>query len=336
MNIELLNQMVREGYVVKKQHPTAPLFLYNYTAATQYEQVWNEATLACRGLILDEQYNYVARPFSKFFNLGERENEIIPNESFEVFEKMDGSLGILYWVNDHPAIATRGSFESKQALKATELLHTKYGQSIKKLDRTKTYLFEIIYPENRIVVNYGIEEKLCLLGIIDKATGEDQPLVNIGFPVVKQFDGVDDIQLLKSFEEDNREGYVIRFSNGFRLKVKFAEYLRIHKLVTQISSVQLWKQLSDGLTMAELIEDIPDEYYNWIKTTEKEMQEAFKKIEKVCLSEYKTLENRKETAAYFLKCTYPQVLFAMLDQKEYTGIIWKMLRPVHERPYSGL
>lgn len=38
--------------------------MYNYTAKAQYDKLWNEVTLQCRGLILDGDGNVVARPFS--------------------------------------------------------------------------------------------------------------------------------------------------------------------------------------------------------------------------------------------------------------------------------
>jgi RNA ligase len=96
MNIEELNQLITDNYINVNKHPKADLYIYNYTQKAQYERLWNDWTLACRGLIMDRDYNIIARPFKKFFNLGEFENQDIPNESFEVYEKMDGSLGILY------------------------------------------------------------------------------------------------------------------------------------------------------------------------------------------------------------------------------------------------
>ena len=74
----LLKQMMEEGYINKNQHAIAPITIYNYTQQTQFEYFWNEATLQCRGLILDDNYNIVSRPFPKFFNLGENQPQEIP------------------------------------------------------------------------------------------------------------------------------------------------------------------------------------------------------------------------------------------------------------------
>ena len=67
MDLERLHSLIEEGYISVQQHPSAQLFIYNYTSKTQFERLWNELTLACRGLILDEnQKNYSAR-LSKIF-----------------------------------------------------------------------------------------------------------------------------------------------------------------------------------------------------------------------------------------------------------------------------
>jgi len=341
MNLRYLQQLIAEDYIKVQKHPTAPLYIYNYTPKTQYDRAWNELTLACRGLILDENYNIVARPFGKFFNLGEMENQVIPNEPFEVFEKLDGSLGILYWHEDKPFIASRGSFSSEQALMATELLHTQYAHIIPQLDPTQTYLFEIIYPENRIVVDYGAERKLVLLAVIDNQTGIDITETphwrteNAGFDIVKRYDGLNDLQLLKTLEEENKEGFVVRFQSGYRLKVKFEEYQRIHRIVTGVSNVSIWEYLKTGQDLAPILEKVPDEFYDWVKETHAQLLAQFAEIEAVCKADFRILETRKDTALYFQTCRYPAVLFKMFDQKPYDEVIWKQLRPVFQKPFAN-
>ena len=142
MNILALKEMIAAGYVKENQHPTEDLFIYNYSETAQFERIWNEVTLQCRGLILDGIGNVVSRPFPKFFNLEELVGKTIPSLPFDVYEKMDGSLGISYWVDNEVFIATRGSFTSDQAHKAMELLNTEYFDGKKKMNPEITYLFE--------------------------------------------------------------------------------------------------------------------------------------------------------------------------------------------------
>lgn len=334
MNIQALQELIDNDYINVQKHNHADLYIYNYTAKAQYDRVWNEWTLACRGLIMNADYEVVARPFKKFFNWGEVENQVIPQESFEVYEKMDGSLGILYWIDEIPYIATRGSFKSDQAKLATEMLHTTYATSIPLLDKTKTYLFEIIYPENRIVVDYGNTRALVLLGVIDTKTGEECPLEQIGFEVVKLYDGINDLYQLKKLEESNREGYVIKFAGGLRLKVKFDEYQRVHQIITRVSNINIWEHLKEGNDLTDILDRVPDEFYDWVKMTEKQLFDNFKAIEAKAKSEFKVQETRKENALYYQACSYPAVLFKMMENKPYDQIIWKMLRPKFEKPFA--
>src|SRR5690242_13723962 len=145
-----------EGYITIQEHPTAELWILNYSQKCQFAGYWTAETMQCRGLIVDTDFRIVARPFVKFFNLEQHlAMEGMPvlrwDQPYVIQEKMDGSLGILYWADGVPCIATRGSFISDQAVFATNLLRTRYVQV--EFAPQYTYLFEIIYPANRIVVD---------------------------------------------------------------------------------------------------------------------------------------------------------------------------------------
>jgi len=126
-DINLINKYVEDGLVVKQNHSEYPISIYNYSRMCQYEGKWDHITLACRGLILDNEGNVIAKPFPKFFNYEELEGlkfreSKIPNEPFEVFEKMDGSLGIVFNYDGKWHVATKGSFTSEQAIRGAEIL----------------------------------------------------------------------------------------------------------------------------------------------------------------------------------------------------------------------
>ncbi|MCV9926175.1 T4 RnlA family RNA ligase [Flavobacterium sp. LS1R49] len=334
MNTVLLKEMISQNYIRVNKHPNYDLYIYNYTQSAQFERIWNDVTLSCRGLILDENFKVVARPFPKFFNLGEMENQILPDTTFEVYDKMDGSMGILYWIDEVPFIASRGSFASDQSDKANEMLHGKYKDSWTLLDKSKTYLFEIIYPENRIVLDYGSSEELVLLAIIDTQTGVEFPLEDIGFPVVERYDGIKDILTLKEMDTTNKEGFIIKYSNNFRVKIKFEEYLRLHRIITQVSNLNIWEYLKTNQSMEEILERIPDEFFDWVKQTKADLENKYLIIENQSKADFKVLDSQKETALYFLTCQYSGVLFAMLNGKDYSEIIWKMIRPTFEKPFN--
>ncbi|HEY5326046.1 MAG TPA: T4 RnlA family RNA ligase [Mucilaginibacter sp.] len=334
MNKQLLQQMLDERLIIVQKHPAAELFIYNYTNKAQYDRIWNEITLQSRGLILDAGLNIVARPFKKFFNLDEHPPGEVPDEPFEVYEKIDGSLGILYWLNDKPYIATRGSFISGQAIRATKILHERYAHTFDKLNRNAAYLFEIIYPGNKIVVDYGDKDDLVLLAVIDNNSGNDLSLPDIGFPIVKKYDGINDLNSLKSLEEENKEGFVVKFKSGLRIKVKFEGYLRLHRIITGVSNLVIWEYLSEGRSFEDLLEKVPDEFYEWVKKTSDELKAKYNAIVADSKDSFKQFDTRKETALYFQTQKYPPVLFAMLDGKPYDKIIWKMIRPQFAKPFK--
>lgn len=335
MNLQLLHQMIAQDYIKVNKHPNAELYIYNYTQIAQYERVWNDVTLACRGLILNDTNEIIARPFPKFFNLGEPEAQELPATSFQVFDKLDGSLGILYWLDGKPFVASRGSFSSEQSDKANELLYHKYVDVIPNLNPSYTYLFEIIYPENRVVVDYGAEEKLVLIGIVETKTGIELPLVDVGFPLVKEYTNFSKIEELSQQQWENHEGFVIRFENGFRVKVKFEEYVRLHRILTQFSTVDIWECLLGETSLQVLLENVPDEFFEWVKSVESDLKRQFQAIEEDCKNYYKELETRKETAMYFLSHPHKDVLFNMLDEREYAKTIWRKIKPKFEKPFSN-
>jgi RNA ligase len=339
---ELLNKMIEERFVSVQKHPEADYYIYNYTQNAQFDRVWNDVTKTCRGLILDENHNIIARPFSKFFNYSEIPLNEIPTGHFTFTDKYDGSLGIQYWYNDFPYIATRGSFISDQSIHANKILKEKIinnPEILNKFDKTKTYLFEIIYPENRIVVDYKGLDDLILLAAIDKTTGKDCPLEDVGFKTPQQYDGKD-IELLKEIQNDNAEGFVIKFDNDFRVKLKFEEYVRLHRILTRVSNVSIWECLSinDTETLDRMIDKVPDEFYEYVKKTISELNIKYGEIENICKKDMSdapiNFETRKDWALYITQKQYPSVLFNMLDKKDYSSIIWKSIRSKYSKPFK--
>lgn len=335
-----LNKYHNDGLLYKQTHPTLPLTIWNYTPAVQYGEKWDEVTLACRGLVTDNEGNIVARPFKKFFNI--EENKHTPTQDFEVFEKMDGSLGIVFKYNGEVIYATRGSFTSDQA-KWMENYCKEYNFNDILVDG-HTYLFEIIYPENRIVVDYEGQERLVLLGIIKTETGEEIPyddIVVAPWDIVEKYDGIRDYSELKGKVLQNHEGFVVRFSNGDRMKIKGEEYLRLHKIMTNISTTGVWEHLSTGGDIKDLLKDVPDEFYKKVKEYADLLKYGYYQVSEYCgkshdyfrYGKYNDREvepTKKQFADHVINHGHPPyraVMFAMWDGKPYEKLIWNILKP---------
>jgi RNA ligase len=296
----------------------------------------------CRGLVTNSKGEIVARPFKKFFNM--EEGKHTPTSEFEVYEKMDGSLGIMFEYNGEMVCATRGSFASDQANWMMNFAKEYNYQDI--IVGGFTYLFEIIYPENRIVVDYQGQERLVLLGIINTNTGEELPYDNWfeQFDVVKKYDGIKDYSTLKSMISNDAEGYVIRFSNGDRMKIKGEEYLRLHKIMTNLSTTAVWEILSSGGNIDDILKDVPDEFYKKIKSYVSTLNYGYyqyynqlgKAYDYFRFGKYNDIEVEptKKEFAEFIKDKHPiakSIMFAMWDGKDYDKIIWKALKPEYKK-----
>lgn len=335
LDVDAIRCEIEAGYISEQRHPAAPLRILNYTPKTQFEWRWNQETMQCRGLVVGDDYSIVARPFPKFFSYDQLQG-VVPQEAFEVYDKLDGSLGVLYRANGQTYVSSRGSFTSEQSERANAIFRRKYAGI--PLDESLTYVFEIIYPENRIVVNYGDLEDLVLLAIIDTATGEERPLVDLGFPVVRRFDGIHDFAELLRRQDDDREGFVVKFASGQRVKIKFDEYKRLHKLLTGITPRRIWDTLRRGGDMNELIEQVPDEFFGWVRSVEADLRKRYAEIETDIRAQFAAtprFEHRKAAAEYFRNMEFPSIMFAMLDGKDYSDHIWRLLRPSEDEAFRA-
>ena len=283
------------------------LELFNYTMEATFEKHWNVFTLISRGLILHPAtQRIVALPFPKFFNYGEVE-ESLPNLGFTTSTKMDGSLGILYHWMGKWHVATRGSFESDQAVWAEAKLKDYYTYF---LDRDITYLAEIIYPQNRIVVSYGYED-LVLLGGYNRYDGweinrsyllEASRTTGMGITDLAHFDSLDDILTLAKELPHDQEGFVIRFDNGYRIKIKGDEYCRLHRLVSNCTPLVIWDMMRnlDNLELAK--KDLPEEFKRDFEKIESILTEQLEKVLAGVEEAYKsTLDMEDKELGLFLQ-----------------------------------
>jgi RNA ligase len=241
------------------------LEIWGYTNRCVYEKLWGTFSLIARGLILEPaQKRVVATPFPKFFNLGERQQDI-PDLPFEALEKVDGSLIIIFHHNGAWRTSTRGAFETSQAIWAHQQLSE---LNLGALTPGYTYLAEAVYAENRIVISYDKEE-LVLLSAYDNEGFElrsDQLLEvssKVGMRMADRhaFTSIKDAAEKAMLLPQQEEGYVLRFSNGLRLKLKGLAYTRIHALISRVTPLAIWEMFRANDDLDQIRHDIPEEYW---------------------------------------------------------------------------
>jgi RNA ligase len=329
---------IEAGFIRRRRHPTEPYTIYNYTEKAQYSHAWTPETRVCRGLILDDDGNVVARPFEKFFNLGETEETQaanLPADAFEVTDNLDGSLGILYRTRDGYAIATRGSFDGEQATWATEYLRTHHN--LTGLPPKTTLLFEIIYPANRVVLDYGARAELVLIGArhFDGYDYAHAELVEIAerwhLPVVSLID-IQDAAALAELAATTKgiEGWVLRFPTGLRVKVKTTDYLAIHRARFGLTPARIHEALQlNGLDA--LLIAVPEEVRPEIEAKARAMLTAAAATQQAVESAWTATvatvgtSDRKAFALHVVK-TYPverAYLFMLLDRRPIDAAILK-------------
>lgn len=331
MDLTDLEAEISAGFVNRRLHPSEPLAILNYGPATAYARRWNDVTRLTRGLIYNtETLEVVARPWKKFGNWDESGYPYPPTGPMLMSTKFDGSLGILYWPNDdrrYPSIATRGSFASDQADFGTRLLEVIVNTFDEETQRwligewsnpNFTYLFEIIYPANRIVVNYGGDCRLVLLDVIDNTTGRQD---------VDRFDAsiwpdkAEKILVPEGFAHSivekipsGEEGFVLSWpTRGFMCKMKSAEYVELHRIVTGLSKKAVWEAMGRG-EVSELRENVPDELYEWFDNTVAEFHDKISTI----LDEAYQIYSYAIVIA-FDAAGFPEERFAWESQEEMTA-----------------
>lgn len=354
LKIDKIEKAIADGWVTKRKHPDADLYILNYSTKTQYDWYWDkDTTMVCRGLIVDGNWNVIARPFKKFFTIdqltqlrnkvnnlyGVKFKTMLDGE-FRCYDKLDGSLGVLYPLGDKICVATRGSFESEMAIRATQMVQEEGAindAAFWELEAEHTLMVEIIYPDNRIVVDYKGESKLPLLAVINKETGLDNhSFFNLihSWEKCKEFTHiktVDDLEFENDFH-DGREGYVLVYPNGFRVKWKFDEYKRLHYIMTGLTPKKIWWWMRQGQGIAAQLKDVPDEFYDWGMAIANNLQKVYDEINDHADMIYKGIYEdkrnwtRKDIAIKYRDYDYRAILFAKMDNKEYKETIWRLVK----------
>lgn len=287
LNLNELLELTKNTHICFEKHPDKELYIFGYyNGGIDKTNVWNELTKMCRGLIVDNEGNIIERPFEKFWTyrqymsedtllLSENKIQKLPNVPFRIYEKVDGSMATLYWIEDTPLLATQRSFTSPKAKRASEILHKKYSHTFSKFNKKYTYIFEAVYPETSILIDYGNQEDLYLIGVIDKETGKAVTIPDIGFPRCKdltaQYGHLNNFEDLSNLNITNLEGFVIHYENDLRIKIKFPWYKELSLMkdkmlkgiknahlnqlllmqrmgfeIKSLSNIQVWECLKNG------------------------------------------------------------------------------------------
>jgi len=268
---DLVNKYLSEGSITGVRHSVLPLTIYKYTRQAQYEKRFDGVLDKFRGLVLDDNYRPVNNTIPKFFNyqeLGIKASHDTPNSKSiaGIYEKYDGSIINVFKFQDKIIITSMQSFESDMVKVAEDLLPNYINDElIAWLDAGWTFVFEVIYPENRIVVNYGDNTTLVLLAVRNVDGTEEFNLRKFSWMNIARKVHMPWEQLFEEITKPycNKEGYVVVFGDGSRVKFKYNEYFELHAAFSDYSKKRLIELAIEKKTInpKDLIADFPDELY---------------------------------------------------------------------------
>jgi RNA ligase len=347
-DLDTLREYESHG-LVKSSADALGFTVWCYTQTTAYGRHWDPVTRACRGLILSPDGDLVARPFPKFHNYGEPE-ATLERGAFYAFDKMDGTLIVVGNHDGTPVVSTKGSFGTWHSAAARDLL---FGFAP---PEGHTAIFELIHPDNRIVVDYEGYEGLIFLGGLTNETGADTDLPEI---VAEEWGWHGDVVARRQFNLQNmlstiqnpeagpnREGFVVAWRRENepwnRVKLKFAQYVGLHRIMTGLTNRRVWEAMVDG-TFDAFLEVIPDEMFDDVTAVAAGIDSDARDIYVEALhlgqeaySRFK--QNRKAVAEFILKKADRPV--SGLAFKAYDGKLThldalKLVRPDESKPVGS-
>lgn len=346
---DILTEYASDGRI--KRSSRDGYSVWCYTQNTVYSRYWDEVTMACRGLVTrDSDGGLVSRPIRKFFNVGEPE-ALVRHDRFFAYDEVDGSLIVVGRDNGQAVVSTKGSFDTWHSEAARGLLSGFVPP------KGVTAVFELIHPDNRIVLDYQGYEGLYLIAAIDNVTGAD---IGTSEEVADFMGWHGDVVARRSFDlqrmmetvkdplnGEGREGFVIVWPNDNgpwdRIKLKFAQYVLLHGIYTGLTNRKVWEVLQDDswTDWDALLEIAPDELHGAIKSCARELADQANRLcaqAETLVTAVSLMPTRKEQAEYILaNSTRPVsgLAFAALDDKDVHKLALQQVRPAESRNLAG-
>lgn len=233
------------------------LRVLKYTKKVFHANLWSTHPLLveCRGLVVDDSYNVVVKPFTKAFNYQENGTTIARDELCTIVRKVNGFLGVATGWNGKTIFSTTGSLDSDFAVmveKHLKGLHLVDGE---------TLMFEICDPSDPHIIPE--EPGAYLIGGRGKHLLYPEPLLDDIASETSRFrrpEWHEDVRfsdVVKMSKEVRHEGYMVYGHRGTTLKIKSPYYL-FTKLMARMGV----EKLTAGLeTPDKLKQKCDEEFY---------------------------------------------------------------------------
>lgn len=286
----------------------------------------------CRGIILNKDtFDVVCYPFSKFGNYTESYADKIDWNSARIQEKIDGSLMKLYYYNNKWNWATNGMIDANDACISDDgrtfydLIKSAVNYTdidFDSLDKDNTYMFELVSPLKRIVIQYS-QTVLYHIGTRNNKTGKELD-VNIGVRKPKQYDYTtlsECIKFVEEFDDGLHEGFVVVDKNYHRIKIKSTSYLAMHRAIDNHKVFTLKRAI--GIIRANCVErykDFPVEY-EYLKKVDYDISKLRKEVYEYLIYAINLFEeNNRENKAFALALKDDKFKFLAFEAVKQTNL----------------
>lgn len=306
---------------------------YPHLVQLKYSQIESKMSerivQECRGLILDESNNWqiVCYPFDKFFNYGETHAAKIDWNYARIFEKVDGSLMMLYYYDQQWLVASSGLPDASGKVRnQTYTMGTLFWRVWEKqayslpVDPSHCYLFEMIDPSIKVLVPYE-QEKIIYIGARNLNTLAEKSIHEVGNPEwerVQQFPVNSLEELLIKAQHLNpmkQEGFIVIDNQFNRIKVKSPQYVKINLLKGAD------KKLTDRYLVAIIQANEEEEflaYFEEYRERYDRLKKKYMKLIKVMESkalEIQELVEKREIGLAVKETPFPSLFFKLKEGK---------------------
>lgn len=312
--------------------------LYDDSVVLNYDQSRksraSSLALNCRALQLSlDGFAVLSRAFDRFYNFGEKHSgSRFSSDSSLVFDKIDGSLCILYYHPDQERwhFRSRTTAYGELEIEATgysfaELAAEAAGKTDTDLhtldlpDKGLSYVFELVSPLTRIITPYEQTELYFLTAFHNETgreclEGESEPAIKYRkvYEAVRssiqcrplnccRFTNISELKSKAAALPPEREGFVILNRNGERFKLKNPAYVAQHLRQTRYADM-----MEGYLQLLESGEDL--EYLAYFPQKKKlfeQMEEAKKEFFATRMAGFKLEEWRSYSIAKKLALLKP-------------------------------
>ena len=317
---------------------------YSMIESPMHEPIVQE----CRCLILElGSWDVAGISLNKFFNYGEN---YVPVDfdwsSFKTYEKLDGSLILLWWhkyhgwqvssrsVPDGSSLVDDSGLTFKSLVMNTlEDMGTTWEKLTFFLEPRYSYVFELMAPENQIVVQHK-DRKLVLLAVrstrepyYKESSIEGWEGYNPGWPtpVVQQYEGFSKEVVLQAVQERSpleHEGFVLVDGSFNRIKVKSDAYcLMSHQRDGLGKSNKARLELILAGKDDDMLPLLPVFIQDKITDLKKKLVTQVEQVG-AAYESIKDITSQKDFASEACKYRYSAILFAIRAKKVNSPLEW--------------